>query len=133
VFVALAPFAGVALSAWPPGDVWRACGIAAAFFALVAATRLVTELLVEPPPTWRRTTIALYRYPLLAGLTVLALGFLVERGFGDHGHPAGGWASVADEHKGTIVVLILVGVLLFAAVLTKFIVPPLVPRRRRRG
>ena len=80
---------------------------------------------------WRRVVIGLYRWPVVAGLVTLAVGFVVQRTLDSAG--SRGWVTLADERRGTILVLVLLAVILLAALVEELVIPAGRELRRRRG
>lgn len=71
----------------------------------------------------RRSLLTFYRATLFGALATAAGGFIAHRWVAASSHK--GWTAVAAERKGTIMVVILLGVLLFAAVVAEITFPPL--------
>ena len=90
--------------------------LAAAGLALaVLASRLLT--------LGRRTLLGLYRWAVVGALATLAAGFIYRRAE-QHGEgDLKGWASIANERQGAILVLLLLGVLMAAGLVAELIVP----------
>ncbi|MDX6513759.1 MAG: hypothetical protein QOE36_3263, partial [Gaiellaceae bacterium] len=72
---------------------------------------------------WRRMMITAYRFAIFTALTALAVGFMLERTL--HHKKADGtpttWLDIADERKGTLAVLLIVSVLLFASLVEELV------------
>jgi hypothetical protein len=65
---------------------------------------------------WIRTMLAVYRGGVIAAIGTLVVGFFVERTLNRHGGP-GRWVSIANERRGTLVVVLLVSVFAAAALI----------------
>lgn len=96
----------------------------AVVFASVAAGLALFRLLAGRwLGSYRRTVIGLYRWAVVGTLGFLAGGFLVERAE-EHGAGASkGWPSVANEHRGVILILVLLAVLLLVGLLAELVIP----------
>jgi predicted acylesterase/phospholipase RssA len=73
--------------------------------------------------SWRRLVMSLYRLPVVAALLTLATGFVVERTLDRVNAKNASWVGVAEERRGTILVLALLATLLLAALLIEVVVP----------
>ncbi len=81
----------------------------------------------------RRKALSLYRPVVVVALLTLAGGFIAHRWLDQTQRKHGGWIAVADEHKGTVLVGILLGVLFAAALAAEVVVPALQSLRARRS
>ena len=67
--------------------------------------------------------LGLYRWAVVGALGALAAGFIYRRAE-QHGEgDLKGWASIANERQGAILVLLLLGVLMAAGLVAELIVP----------
>jgi hypothetical protein len=98
---------------WLDDHIGHAVTLAAGGAGLVAAALIVAPG-VTPATAgkWRGTLIGVYRAVVSVTIAVVAIAALVQRW--RHG-PGGSWAVAANEHRGTILVLVLVTALLTAA------------------
>ncbi len=81
----------------------------------------------------RRKALSWYRPAVVAALLTIAGGFIAHRWLDQTQRRHGGWIAVADEHKGTILVAILLGVLFAAALAAEAVIPALQSLRARRS
>ena len=81
----------------------------------------------------RRKILSCYRPVVLAALFTLAGGFIAHRWLDQTNNKHQSWSAVADEHKGTILVAILLGVLFAAALAAEVVVPALQSLRTRKS
>jgi predicted acylesterase/phospholipase RssA len=81
----------------------------------------------------RRKILSWYRPAVLAALLTFAGGFIAERWIGQNNKQHKTWTAVANEHRGTLLVAILLGVLFLAAVAVEIIIPALQSLRTRRS
>jgi predicted acylesterase/phospholipase RssA len=91
------------------------------------------------PLRWIRTILNVYRALVIAALAALALGFTVDRLSGDsppEGCPTTGcagidWKHVADERRGTFLIVALILVFLLSAAIVELVLPQLQKRLGR--
>jgi predicted acylesterase/phospholipase RssA len=119
------------LSTWIGGDVRRVLAVVAAALGLTFMARTAVRGVIRLAPTWRRKVLKWYRPIVFAALLTLAAGFIARRWVDQNEKKHGAWVTVADEHKGTILVLILLGTLFAAAVLIENFLP--IRRRKRKS
>jgi predicted acylesterase/phospholipase RssA len=105
---------------------------AIAVFRLAAGIVVcVTEKASKEPRgrSWRRVVMGFYRWPVVGAFLTLLGGFMLERTLDRVNAGKGQWVGVAEERRGTILVLALLATLLLAALLIELVVPF---RNRRR-
>jgi len=70
----------------------------------------------KPGHGWIRTVLLIYRAAVIAALGSLVVGFIIERTLNRHPGP-GRWVAVADEKRGTLLIILLLAVLVTAALI----------------
>ena len=117
-------FTWSALSDWLGEHCGEGAVTVAAIFASIAVGLALIRLAVG---RWlgshRRTVIGLYRWAVVAGLGSLAVGFILERAARYGSGETKGWPSIANEHRGAILILVLLAALLVTGLLAELVVP----------
>ena len=99
----------------------------AAVFASIAVGFALVRLLFGPwLASHRRTVIGLYRWAVVGALGSLAIGFIAERAESYGSGATKGWPSIANDHRGAILVVVLLAVLLITGLLAELVIPFLI-------
>jgi predicted acylesterase/phospholipase RssA len=111
------------LDSWVGADTRRVLATTAIALGASFIVHSLLRLTIGTPREWRRKTLSFYRPIVFAALMTVAGGFIAHRWMDQTNRKHGRWIAVANEHKGTILVATILGVLFLAAVSIEVLVP----------